>query len=654
MNLYYARDILHYHPRELWDLKDSKESFRLLFDDNEITTTWQQTLVSWYFWHPIRDYPETPLLMKFHVNNDFLSPGLEWKIENRISEAVIKAYPDENLENIEASLYRGVNLLHNAFATQGEEYIATVDVLAILEIYEHPDIQKAIKNVEPTQSGVTRCYTEINKVINNSPVLRSNEIARAAANGTLKLSQFQQVVGLRGFCSEADQGIFPTMVNASFATGINRASFFAIISRDATKANQATNDPVKQAEHYNRELQLFSYGVKSIEMGDCGSTETIPWVVKKKDLDFELDGKVMVNEDGTYHFIRPSDNHLVGKTVRLRHVAGCWHEKDGYRCSTCVGGIGRSVQRGVNLGHNATITQNKRVSQDVISTKHVLMSAVSEGFEIDQFYAGYLVNAGDESEVILSSEIWDKHVLVDIPLAYIPRLSDVVALQDFTPNDLIKISGIEDLTIIIMEDGKVSREITIPTSHGSYKPYLTADFIQHMKDYGFDNNGKRIRVDLMNWDSSSSIIKFPDRHTSTLEMMLELKSNLFMSSKEGKERLRYDLTDPDIMAMALRDICDMTNRKFSVNMAIVELVLYSLMVRDPENGDYRLPKKGTGRRFDTKTNIMAGRSLSVKAAYERQFTMITSPSSFTNRIRPNHPFDHILIDVDAESRKSYY
>lgn len=129
-----------------------------------------------------------------------------------------------------------------------------------------------------------------------------------------------------------------------------------------------------------------------------------------------------------------------------------------------------------------------------------------------------------------------------------------------------------------------------------------------------------------------------------------------MSSPDSKAKLRMDLTDPDILSSAIKDICDMTNRKFSVNLSIVSLVLYAMMSRDPKHGDYRLPKKGTGRHFDTKVNIMNGRSLSQKAAYEKQFTMVQSPKSYLNILRPNHPFDHLLLDVDkarAASKKKF-
>lgn len=652
MRIEWAEDIAHWTEKELWSKENDFDRFRLMFDDGEIETDWSQTIVSWYFWEVFRDYPDAKISIRHHLWDDFDSPGLELKILNRMKEAVIDAYPDEDIENIQATIYRGNNRLHNAFTTEGEAYLDTVDALTLLDIYDRPEIQNALAEMEPSPAGVNRAYGVISRVIATDPFLRGNSMALACHIGQTKMAQFHQVLGKRGLCSEVDQTIFPNVVNAGFFEGIHRASFFAMISRDASKALQATDDPVKQTEYYNRELQLFTYVVKEIWKGDCGSTETIPWTVKKNELDNILPGKIYLTDKGELKAIKAGDTFLVGKTIQLRNVASCWHPDDGVVCTTCMGQLSRSVQKGTNLGHAATVTQNEKVSQDVISTKHLLRSAESEGFEIDPFYKDYMVNASDISELMLSENIWNNHVEIEIDMAYLPRLSDIHAMTDFRPQDLMRISGVEDVTIIVHqgdEKGTIKEEL-IATSHSSYKPYLTAAFVQHMKDYGFQNFGRKIRVDLKNWDSSESILKFPERHSSTLEMMMELKSNIFMSSKESKERLRYDLTDPDILAMALKDISEMTNRKFSVNLAIVEIVLYAMMSRDPKNGDFRLPKKGTGRYFATKSDIMSGRSLSVKCAYEKQYQNMLSPGSY-DPIKENHPFDHLLLDVESEMQK---
>lgn len=646
MLVYWVDDIVHWTEDEIWAHENDFAPIRLNFVDGEIETTWQQIIVSWYFWEAFRDYPRAEISVRHYLHDEFDSAGLEGKILNRVKETIIETYPHEDLENIQAVIYRGSNLQHNAMTTRGEKYAAFPDALGLLEIYEHPEIAKANHDMEPSSAGINRLYGVISRVIEDDDNLKFNDMGAACRMGQTKMAQFHQVVGKRGKCSEVDQTIFPNVVNAGFFEGIHRPSFFAMISRDAAKALQATDDPVKQTEYYNRELQLFTYIVKEIEMGDCGSTETIPWVVKKGELDNILPGKIYVDPVKGLTPISPGDEHLVGQTIQLRNVACCWHPKDGVVCSTCMGQIGRSVQRGTNLGHASTVTQNEKVSQDVISTKHLLRSADSEGFEIDSFYRDYMVNASDISELMLSEAIWNKHVEVEIDMAYLPRLSDIHAMSTFRTQDLMRISGVEDIRIIVHQDDekKSTIEELVSTSHSSYKPYLTEAFVQHMKDYGFENLGKKIRVDLLNWDSSESILKFPERHSSTLEMMLELKSNIFMSSKESKERLRYDLTDPDILAMALKDITAMTNRKFSVNLAIVEIVLLAMMSRDPKNNDFRLPKKGTGRRFATKSEIVGGRSLSMKAAYEKQYQMILAPISY-DPIKESLPFDHLLLDV---------
>lgn len=652
MELYYADELCHWTDREIERKMFDRTPFRLQFIDGEIITTWQATILSWFFWEPIRDYPLTPVQLKHHFQDDDMA--IESKIQNRVHNSVIEAYPEEDQENIQAATYRGKNKLHNFFTTKGEQFAATVDAIVLLEIWSHPEIRQAVHDCPATKVGINQMYAKITKIINTSASLRHNSLANASRAGLIKVAQLHQVLSYRGFCSEVDQRIFANMVAAGFAEGVHRPSFFAQLSRDASKALQATDDPVKQTEYYNRELQLFTFILKGVEIGDCGSEETIPWEVKASELDAILPGNYYVTEEGEVKDIKTSDRHLIGKTIQLRNIAGCWHPDDGIVCSTCVGKIGQRVQRGTNLGHAGTVTQNEKVSQDVISTKHLLISALSEWFQIDAFYAGYLINTSEISELMLSPDIWNSHVEIEVDTRYMPRLADIHTRDTFSDADLQRISHVSDITLIVhsAEDKEKSVEIVIPVSHGSYRPHFTEAFIYHLKDYSFVNEGRKIRVDMLNWDPAESILKFPERHASTLEMMTELKSNIFMSSPDSKAKLRMDLTDPDILSAAIKDICDMTNRKFSVNLSIVSLVLYAMMSRDPKHGDYRLPKKGTGRRFDTKLNIMNGRSLSQKAPYEKQFTMIQSPKSYLNVLRPNHVFDWMILDVNKERIKT--
>lgn len=653
MKTRYARELINWQEREIWTHADDKEKFVLVFDDGELVTGWPQVLVSWYFWQYHREYVDIPIELKHFLWDDRLEPGLEDKLRNRGMNSVRVRYPDVDKEDLQATAYRLSNMLHNAFTGEGERYQSSVDALSLLEIHRDPDISKALNETRHTKAGINELYSRINRVLMEKPSLRFNPMVAANRNKQIKIAQFDQVVGSRGFCSEIDQTIFPTMVSSGFSRGLHKLSHFLMCSRDASKAMQATDDPVKQTEYYNRELQLFTFVVKKIYVGDCGSTETIPWQVQADELDTILPGKNYVDEDGTIKMISASDRHLKDRVIQMRNVASCWHPEDGTICSTCMGQIGWSVQKGTNLGHAGTVTQNERVSQDVISTKHLLISATSEGFDVDPFYAEYLVNAGDISEIMLSTGVWDKHVEIEIDLADIPRLSDITVMKNLSNAELAKFSVIRSITMLIHNDDeeKTVTTVIIPTCHGSYRPFLTDAVVKHMLDYGYETMGKKIKVDLMNWDNAESILRFPERHQSTLELMAELKSALFMSTKESKAKLRYDLTDPDILSMAMKDMCEMTNRKFSVNLAIVELVLYAMMSRDPANGDYRLPKKGTGRWFDAKSNIMNGRSLSVKSSYEQQYEMLQTATSYTNPVRADHPFDHLLVDVEGWKRK---
>ena len=141
----------------------SREEFRLLFDDFEINTNWQETIVSWFFWEPLRDYPETPILAKFHIQESDIS--LEDKLQNRVHNAVLEAYPDENRENVEAATYRGKNLLHNFFTTEGEEYSTTMDATALHQIWAHEEMRKMVECSDATKvASITFTHKPLNSL----------------------------------------------------------------------------------------------------------------------------------------------------------------------------------------------------------------------------------------------------------------------------------------------------------------------------------------------------------------------------------------------------------------------------------------------------------------------------------------------------------
>lgn len=667
LEIIHARELLHWDQEEILDMEHEAKAIILEFEDEQIETTWQETIVSWLFWKFHREYPETPLLAHSHVQGDFLSPSLQKKLLERGKNDVRSVYPEVDDEHLNLLAYQITNDCHNMAVGDLEPYAGTMDALAFLQIFKDEEIQSIRQEIykSPNKRTVNKIYRNIRNILMTAPRYNNNPIAISLKQGTIKQGQLLQIIGMRGFCSEINQKIFKYIIPVGFMEGLTRLSFYAMESRSASTAMLSTDDPVKTTEYYNRELQLLNYGIAEIDFEDCGSDETIPWKVTESDLDemlagmYYLDGKEL-------KMIRKRDRFLVGKTIELRTPTYCHHPDDSVVCKYCLGEVSESFQRNANMQYQAVVNQNETVSQQTISVKHLLMSAESDSYVIDPYYLTFFDNSANDKEIIIAQELWLKH---DLKLIFnrhdIMRLADINQANRLNEDDISSFSKLRTVTLSY-KDTKSNNQVVqpIPLNHGSYMPFLTREFLQHIADYGHDEVNGEVIVSLDNWPDGEVLFRLPERRSSTLEAAVALKKEIFAigdSGREGKARLAMDLRDPMLLSKALRDIADLTNARFKVSLPIISLVMLAMTGRDPANGDFRTPRKGTGARFAPQRAIMNGRSVSLKTAYERQSEMVVGADYYLDYPRSDQPFDEILVPMGhrsniwrPRSERSYY
>ena len=93
----------------------------------------------------------------------------------------------------------------------------------------------------------------------------------------------------------------------------------------------------------------------------------------------------------------------------------------------------------------------------------------------------------------------------------------------------------------------------------------------------------------------------------------------------------------------LQELYELVNSKLDVNLAILEVVLYGIMIQSAEGYNYHLPKPWTDRGVGVMEAIMQYRSLGVAMAFEDHRVALTNPISYLLDDRPDHPLDHMLI-----------
>lgn len=651
--VYYARDILHWQARDLWDRIADRRPFLLRFDDGEIDTTWAQTMFSWYYWNIVRRWPDTPLLVKHHLNGAAVSKGVENKLQQRLKESMREVHPDVPINVIYKMFPEATNALHNDTVRWGGPYENSADALDILDMIDHPDVLKAMDEFDGTKRGVVKLYKSGEHVFATDRKLGRSSLVQMHRNGQTKRAQVHQMNLARGFVSEINQRIFRMCIPVGYAHGLKRLSYTLMDSRTGSIAQIATTVPVEQSELYNREMQLVTYMVKHVGKEDCGATEGIPWTVRRSDLDDVLVGIYYKTESGSWRPIKKSDAHLCDKTIEIRNPATCMHPKDGHVCRFCIGDSVKDIDEHANPGFMLTIEQNRDTTQNTISTKHLLDSAVGESYTVDPFYRDYLDNEVDPNELVFAAPMYAKHVTLRLHVSDFLSLADISALPERALRNPSKVSEIREVDFIIDHgDNRQPEHILVPTCKGSFRPYLSRDMLAYMSEHGYLVDNQWVTVDMVDWDNNAAIMVFPQRRSSTLELLKDMKTAIFMTDAKSRLKAKRDINDPEVLADCLREVSELSNRKFTVNLSITAVIMYCMMVRSIRNNDFRLPKPWTLRAFAPQSKVMSGRSLSAKFAYSRQYEIIPEPNSYINRTRPDHNFDHLVVDVDAWNERN--
>lgn len=645
-SMYYARDILYWSEDDMWHRVKDRRPFILRFDDGEIDTTWGQTMFSWYYWNLHRRWPDAPLEMKHHLCGQPVSKEIENKLQQRAREAVMSVHPDIKAREFYRMFAESTNAISNATAARAVAYENSADALGMLKIYDHPEIQQALREFDGSKRSLQRLYATGDRVMQTAPDLAHDSQIRMYRNGQSKRAQVHQYYLSRGFCSDIHQRIFPRAVRPGYVSGIKKVSEWLMDSRTGSIAQLATTVPVEQSELFNRESQLITYVLHRMDREDCGCEDGIPWEVDRSDLDTVLPGVYHKTERGWVP-IRKSDRHLLGQRIEIRSPFTCMHPDDGVVCQKCIGDSARDMDDEANPGFMMTIEMNKDTTQDTISTKHMLASANGEVFNVDPFYTAYITNEINPSELTLAPEIWNALIQVRFHTNDFLSLADITAVPERALAEPSRISEIGEMELTIdRQDGLRPERLVVPVSKGSLRPHISKELMQYMVDNGFDVMGDWVTVDLKQWPSENTMLTFPERRSSTLELLRDFKTAIFMTDRASRLRAKRDINDPEVLSDCLKELSDISNRKFTVNLSITMVIMYCMTVRSIRQSDYRLPKPWTSRMFCPQSRIMTGRSLSGKLAHSRQYELIPDPRSYVDKMRVGHNFDHLLLNVD--------
>lgn len=693
---YSARVLLDYSQEQLWESLHGP--LKLVFDDgHEIITNAREVCLSGYGWEYHREYRETPLLFRHHVQyvlkGGLLDADTHLKMLSECMWSVYDAYllPEYkarmlgvNIETEQLEMkvvdevdlreqlfkraYELTNYIYNDCSTRCEEYVVSLNILDFMDVLAHPKVREVNNTLQPNPTSVNNAYKVIKDTLMNAPELQKNPLAKAVHSRTVKVDQLMQCIGPRGTLTDVDSYVFRPPVLRGYARGFRKLYEAMVESRSAAKSLASSKAQLQDAEYFSRRLQLVDQTVQNLHMGDCGQTNYVDWYIRGEDREAgrvrrkadlkNMVGKFYLADDGTMKVIRYSDTHLIGKKVKLRMVQQCQHPDPYGICSTCFGELSLSVPRGSNIGHMCCTHMTQKSSQSVLSLKHLDMSSDVDGVIIDSFMRKFVRAAEDESSYVLAPELKtaDSIKLIIAP-TQARNLTDIRNVEDVSTLALTHVSELETITISVTVNGQEWEPVVVPVRMANRNASMTHELLDYVKMFGWSVDvptGNNI-IDMSNWDWSMPFLTLPPKHFNMSDHSAAIARMLESTVKEVDARDSH--TDPTEF---LKEFHDLVNDKLDVNLAVNEVIVLGVTIRSAKEFDYRLPKPGTEVGLGVRSNIMYYRSAAALFAFQGHRDFLRNPTSYlkgVNKIRPNHPMDGVITPQEVlqaeRSRKGW-
>jgi len=656
---------MRFTPKELLDVY--RTDTKVVFEDNEIIfMTHKEIIHTRYILDLLVLYPEVKITSGYAISRYYTNGIFTSKTINKCYEFILKDIVDNvfkvkndftQLSNLQKHMFDILNTIYNDIGCEHINYSTSTNILDYVEIQSDERLLSAIDVVREKRDvdSINNAYDVLDNILTNDPNYKHNAIAKAYVGGMVNPNQIKQLLGPRGYVTEIDGSLFKYPIASSFTLGLSNMYDMAIESRSGAKALFLSNKAVQDSEYLARELQLVTMVVQHLEMTDCGNKEYVSWYVRpatdesKGDL-HNLVGKRYLDEDtNTEKIISNNDTHLIGTSIKLRSAIKCKLKNSKHICSACFGELSYGIHDHSNLGHYCTSTVTQKITQSILSTKHLTSSATTNSIKLEgdalKFFTIKEKNGIAFRANVLGKKQSKMYIIITQQEAF--GIKDIVNVKDIPKIEATRVSRIESLNIVI--ETRAGREsYIIPIKDGGKYGSFTHKFLEYIVTNGYklDDNDRYI-IDVSNWTYAAPIIVMPELEFSFLELAKNVKTLLkrIKISKGTKS-----VETPETM---LQKLFDMLNSKLDINIALLEVMIYAFTIKSYETKNFELARGVREQEIVGITDIMPNRSLGGLYAWEYVVKSITNSSSFRKFHRVNHPLDVMVKPNEVLAEEVY-
>ena len=555
-------------------------------------------------------------------------------------------------------MYETINDLNRKLVLHFSEYALGSEVIDMLEIQFDPRLMEAIHNASENNSkaAIDRTYDVLDDVMKDD-IYNNNPMQLFYRSKTVSIGQLRQLLASRGYITEMDSKIFNIPMTNSFVLGFKNIYDAAIESRAGAKAMYLSSKAIQDAEYMARELQLGTMVIERIYRGDCGKPTYVDFYVRPTEINEDgtierkgdignLVGKRYLDIDNVEKIIDGTEKHLESTYIKLRMAIYCAHKDKHAICSACIGEIADSVLDHQNLGHIMATTGSAGMSQALLSTKHLLISASSASIKLDPIVSKYMLIRNNE-RLIFKAGVLNKKVK-RVYLKFRQReawgLDNVMGVKDVFSINISKISRLSS-AILVFESKKETVEIELPLKYSARRAFFSIEMLSHIMMNGYETVDEEFYVvDINDFDNKKPVFMYEKVEFDFAALIKEFKS--LLKTRKYK-RLDDKFKSEYAPHVLVQKLFELINNKLNVNIALLEVMTYAFTVQDLTSRNFDLGRNSKSKNVVGFREVIDYRSAGASYNWDDLQNKVLNPVLHIRENKCSHPMDVFFCPNEA-------
>lgn len=319
------------------------------------------------------------------------------------------------------------------------------------------------------------------------------------AGAGIKEQQLREMTINGGFKPDLSGNTVPIPINSNLLVGgFRNITNYYLDATGGRKALIANATVMGLAGHFAQLVKLLTTDIKLADMDDCGTVHGVELTVTSKKYLQRLHGRYYRERyDRKYKLLQGNEEWLIGQKIIVRDPTKCGAGHNRI-CKKCYGELLYKVNRDISVGGYAATKITRPVSQNVLSTKHLLLT-ISEQIMFDDTFEKFFTLSANQIMLNNNSDLNldDYRILIN--------KTHLMTLENFEEDDYNAYTY-----SFIIQHKKKKEEMYLINELQKKEMFLTPEFYKLLKTKK-EGNKYAINISDLNDDTPLFIIQINNR-----------------------------------------------------------------------------------------------------------------------------------------------